>query len=68
MNALRNSRNLVVYATCSILPEEGEDIVKGIHVLGSRIGLSRGYGGIGYRIHPHIHDAEGFFVSRLQSR
>lgn len=65
MNALRNSRNLVVYATCSILPEEGEDIVRDMHILESRMGLSRGYRGIGYRIHPHIHDAEGFFVARL---
>jgi len=67
----------VVYATCSILPEEGEEVVDRLtKVLGVKLvkpdvgGLSDGYGNyplsqsVG-RVMPHVHGGEGFFVSKI---
>lgn len=65
---------LVVYATCSLLREENEDVVA--HVLkGRRDALAvpipwRGVhidGGTGTaRLRPHIHGTDGFFVAALK--
>jgi len=67
----------VVYATCSILPEEGEEVVDRLtKVFGVKLvkpdvgGLSDGYGNyplsqsVG-RVMPHVHGGEGFFVSKI---
>ncbi|WP_066793676.1 RsmB/NOP family class I SAM-dependent RNA methyltransferase [Caldivirga sp. MU80] len=67
----------LVYATCSILPEEGEEVVGRLtEVFGVKLvkpdvgGLSDGYRNypvsqlVG-RVMPHIHGGEGFFVSKL---
>ena len=63
-----STRGLVVYSTCSVLPEEGELVVEGMDQVGSRLGLPSGYWGIGHRVYPHLHDSGGFFVSRLSPR
>ncbi|MGC8968968.1 MAG: RsmB/NOP family class I SAM-dependent RNA methyltransferase [Conexivisphaera sp.] len=60
-----STRGVVVYSTCSVLPEEGERIVWDVERLESRLGLPAGYWGVGNRVYPHLHDAGGFFVSRL---
>ena len=65
MRAARASRGIVVYATCSILPEEGERIAQDYELIGSRTGLPSGYGGVGHRLYPHVHDSGGFFIARL---
>jgi 16S rRNA (cytosine967-C5)-methyltransferase len=64
-SVMESTRELVVYSTCSVLPEEGELAVKGIEQADSRIGLPSGYWGIGHRVYPHVHDSGGFFVSRM---
>lgn len=68
----------VIYATCSILPEEGEEVVARVSsdlpyvklVKPDIGGLSNGY--VNYpnhqlvgRVMPHIHGGEGFFISKL---
>ncbi|RLF16699.1 MAG: hypothetical protein DRJ66_02810 [Thermoprotei archaeon] len=70
--------DIIVYCTCSILPEEGEEIVD--HVLDK--GLARAFkvcipgveGYKGYRCSedvrryfPHIHHTQGFFIACLKS-
>lgn len=69
----------VTYATCSILPEEGEEVVSRVSELTDvklsrpNVGdLSNGY--VNYRIAPlvgrvmpHIHNAEGFFIAKLNA-
>ncbi len=68
--------NEVVYSTCSLLPEEGEEVVLKIirsagHVLVKpRINASDGYrayeiSGKVLRTFPHIHESEGFFIAKL---
>jgi len=64
-SVIRSTRRLVVYSTRSILPEEGERIVRGTEQMDSRTGLPGGYWGIGHRVYPHLHDSGGFFVARL---
>ncbi|MFP3262951.1 MAG: RsmB/NOP family class I SAM-dependent RNA methyltransferase [Nitrososphaeria archaeon] len=66
-SVLRSTRELLVYSTCSILPEEGELIVQDLERAESRLGLPSGYWGVGNRIYPHIHDSGGFFVSRIRA-
>ncbi|AEM38556.1 Fmu (Sun) domain protein [Pyrolobus fumarii 1A] len=63
----------VVYAVCSILPEEGEEhMVKlsleledpgipglpGYHAYGERVSKAR-------RLLPHVHETQGFFIARI---
>ena len=54
-NALSMS-NHVVYATCSLFPEEGEEVVQSVNakVISQR------------RLIPYIHDTEAFFISELE--
>jgi 16S rRNA (cytosine967-C5)-methyltransferase len=58
----------VVYAVCSILPQEGEEVVAAV---GGRAekphpDLAPSYrGGVGGRTFPHIHRSEAFFISRV---
>jgi len=75
-NALPVSER-VVYATCSIFPEEGEEVVSKVlsgvdsHVLEDpRIDASRGYKLYPIwnrvrRTYPHVDECEGFFIARL---
>ncbi len=65
---LRVTRGTVVYSTCSVLPEEGELVVRDMELEGSRIGLPKGYMGIGNRVYPHVERSGGFFVSRVVGR
>ena len=65
-------KGVLVYATCSVLESEGEEVVKGLKNL-LRLDLP---GSAGYRIYPfsdkvvrffpHIHHTEGFFISKFQ--
>ena len=66
----------IVYATCSLLPEEGEEVVSkaisstGFEPIKPRINASDGYknypvSGKVLRTFPHIQESEGFFIARL---
>lgn len=65
----------VTYATCSLLPEEGEEIVESLldRVRLEKPGIptcAEGYGryrvsGYVCRLYPHIHGSEGFFVANI---
>ncbi|MDT7876844.1 MAG: RsmB/NOP family class I SAM-dependent RNA methyltransferase [Sulfolobaceae archaeon] len=62
-NALKLS-SYIVYATCSLFPEEGEEVVKDFRAhpplnFGS---ISRG----GNRFIPYLHHTEGFFISLVK--
>ncbi len=67
---------LVVYATCSLLPEEGEEQVLGLKLepLEPRIPGSTGYRVYGEaaakmrRLFPHVHETQGFFIARVAGR
>lgn len=71
-----NPRGFVVYSTCSLLPEEGEEVVQkvlGRVVLASPRGfkLSPGYSRYSFgccvsRSFPHLHRTEGFFIAVMQ--
>lgn len=76
MNASRFA-DTIVYATCSIFPEEGEEVVKeimesqGLEPVDPGIPVSRGYRIYSFwnrvgRTYPHIDECEGFFISRLE--
>ncbi len=76
VNALKFS-DVVTYATCSLFPEEGEEVISkaldvGTHSLADpRIPASRGYKKYSYwnlvsRTYPHIDMCEGFFIARLE--
>ncbi|MEM1541387.1 MAG: RsmB/NOP family class I SAM-dependent RNA methyltransferase [Ignisphaera sp.] len=76
-NAIKHSER-IVYATCSILPEEGEEIIQkilhlhDIELENITIPASRGYKVYNiwnkvYRTYPHIDECEGFFISRIKS-
>jgi len=77
-NALRYA-DIVVFATCSLFPEEGEEVVMKVQSMDSRhrlvdaaIPASRGYRTypiwhIVNRTYPHIDNCEGFFISRFES-
>ncbi len=82
LELLRNTLkyvDTVVYATCSLFPEEGEEVVmKAIEfsskhrLVDPRIPASRGYRAypvwnIVSRTYPHVDDCEGFFISRIEA-
>jgi len=65
----------IVYATCSILPEEGEEQVEKakLEPLEPSIPGSPGYPGYKAspkvrRYHPHIHETQGFFIAKLKGK
>ncbi|HWQ17006.1 MAG TPA: RsmB/NOP family class I SAM-dependent RNA methyltransferase [Sulfolobales archaeon] len=69
----------VVYSTCSLLPEEGEEVVlkivrsTGHSLMRPRINASNGYRAYGIseevlRTFPHVHESEGFFIAKLVRR
>lgn len=72
----------VVYTTCSLLPDEGEEVVKkvleGAHMRPVMPVKFRHFCRPGYslysfstevcRLFPHIHRSEGFFIARLEKR
>lgn len=76
-NALRQV-DRVVYATCSLLPEEGEEVVEEVLKRGVEHGVKdagiktqRGYtkynvGTYVYRTMPHLDMCEGFFIARFE--
>ena len=70
---LKNALELageVVYAVCSILPEEGEEVVASVEAAPEKPleDLADPYaGGLGGRTFPHIHRSEAFFISRLRA-
>lgn len=66
----------VVYSTCSILPEEGEEVVENVRnkakPIDPGINVSKGYsrysvGNTVARFFPHMHMSEGFFIAKLIS-
>lgn len=68
-------RGVAVYSTCSLFPEEGEDVIASFLervVLSPAIAsLSPGYPGYNFaryvgRTFPHIHRTEGFFIALLR--
>ncbi|MEL9940576.1 MAG: RsmB/NOP family class I SAM-dependent RNA methyltransferase [Ignisphaera sp.] len=77
LNALKHGER-IVYAVCSLLPDEGEEVIERVlatspsHRLADpRIPASRGYKT--YKIWdkvrrtiPHIDESEGFFIARLE--
>ena len=77
MNALRYS-DRVTYATCSILPDEGEEVIEDVLKMGvehklmdAPIPVSRGYKAYSIwskvrRTLPHIDNSEGFFIANLE--
>lgn len=61
----------VVYAVCSILPQEGEEVAAsaGAEVEKPHPDLTPSYTpGVGGRTFPHIHRSEAFFIARLRKR
>ncbi len=75
-NALKHSE-VVTYATCSVFPEEGEEVIAKALGVGSHklvdtaIPASRGYKKYSFwnlvsRTYPHIDECEGFFIARLE--
>ncbi len=66
----------IVYSTCSLLPQEGEEVIENIMKTSNiclekpRTDISHGYlrysiGKIVGRTFPHIHDSEGFFIAKI---
>ncbi|MCX8196327.1 MAG: RsmB/NOP family class I SAM-dependent RNA methyltransferase [Acidilobaceae archaeon] len=64
----------IVYATCSLMPEEGEEVVLFARGLGLKdrrpeIALCAGsydrYDVRACRLFPHVHESEGFFITVL---
>ena len=69
-NALKLS-NDVVYAVCSVLPNEGEEIIKHFsnYLITPKVKGSPGFGDVAryvIRLYPHIHGTHGFFISHLR--
>ncbi|RLG88968.1 MAG: RsmB/NOP family class I SAM-dependent RNA methyltransferase [Thermoprotei archaeon] len=75
-NALRLDAEEVVYATCSLMPEEGEEVISYIaqkfefKLVKEIKWLSNGYKLVGFydklmRAFPHIHDTEAFFIAKI---
>lgn len=76
-NAINNSEK-IVYATCSIFPDEGEEVIQKIIELHDveledpMIPASRGYKAYSIwnkvrRTYPHVDECEGFFISKIFS-
>ena len=77
LNALKHGER-VVYAVCSILPDEGEEVVEKVFsketthkLVDPQIPASRGYPKYSIwnkvrRTLPHIDKSEGFFIARLE--
>lgn len=51
----------LVYAVCSVLREEAEDVVAGLDALGFE-------GGDGERLLPYVHGTDGYFLASLRKR
>lgn len=62
----------LIYATCSVLDMEGEEVVSGLPGLRRpKLPVSRGYSKYPFadevaRLFPHIHYSEGFFIAMFQ--
>jgi len=60
---------LLIYATCSILPQEGEHVVEAAGLRASKplSELADAYGGAGGgRTFPHTHRSEGFYIAGIR--
>ena len=65
LEAAVSTSSYVIYASCSLLPEEGEEVVKGYNAKAPlNFGISKG---IGNRFVPYIHETEGFFISKIET-
>ncbi len=79
-NAVENYRDVtIIYATCSLFPEEGEEIVKQVLEKHPNATLQKPdtrlllpaytkYGEIGQktaRTYPHKHNCEGFYIAKM---
>ncbi len=57
----------VLYTTCSVLPEEGEEVVAQYTTRKPLAVLAEAYGGIrAGRTLPHVHLSEGFFMALVE--
>lgn len=77
-NALRHSYS-AIYSVCSILPEEGEEVIEEVirgdphhKLVDTGLGVSRGYRrytvwSMVSRTFPHIDGCEGFFIARFEA-
>ncbi|MCS7111033.1 MAG: RsmB/NOP family class I SAM-dependent RNA methyltransferase [Ignisphaera sp.] len=77
LNALRHSYT-TIYSVCSILPEEGEEVVDRVSknasshkLVDTGLKISRGYRkydvwNVVSRTFPHIDKCEGFFIARFE--
>ena len=78
---LKNTLNLLkkngilVFSTCSVFPEEGEQVIDEINekvtILKPKILGSEGYKGYSFspkvkRLFPHKHDTQGFFICKMK--
>ncbi len=66
-------KSLIVYATCSLLPFEGEEIIEPFIDRLDDPGIPGSKGYKAYRaadnvkrLFPHIHDTQGFFIAKLK--
>lgn len=77
LNALKHS-NTTIYSVCSLLPDEGEEVVSRVverisshKLVDTGLNISRGYRGYDVwsavsRTFPHIDRCEGFFIARFE--
>lgn len=74
LNLLKRSGTLV-FSTCSIFPEEGEQVISEINakvtIIKPKIIGSEGYQGYTFspkvkRLFPHKHDTQGFFMCKMK--
>jgi len=74
MLEILEENGILVYATCSVLPEEGEEqidaILDKVKLRTPQIPGIRGYSNFKCsqfvkRLFPHIHDTSGFFISKI---
>ncbi len=67
LRAVASRGRPVLYATCSILPEEGEEVVAGYRTRKPLAILADAYGGThAGRTFPHLHMSEGFFMALVE--
>lgn len=72
---LLKKKGTLVFSTCSIFPEEGEQIIdtvkEKVTIIKPKIPGSKGYEGYAFspklkRLFPHKHDTQGFFICKMK--